>query len=293
MTGFDSKIRLGRTDLTVTRLGLAASYGISGAEVERAFERGIDFFYWGSARRDDFGAGLRRLGARARERMTVVVQSYARSGGSIGRSLERALAKLRFDHADVLLLGWWNLPPSDAILDAARELVARGRTRAVMVSCHHRPTFAKLARDARIDLLMLRYNAAHPGAEQDVFPHLPAERPGMIAYTATSWGQLVDRKYLPPGEALPAASDCYRYVLSSDAIDACWTAPKDGAELDEALRCFERGPISEDERAWLKRVGARVRSESVARGRGMDFADRCVNLWSGFGFRSTRDLPRD
>ncbi|MBI4957443.1 MAG: aldo/keto reductase [Myxococcales bacterium] len=293
MSGFDAPVRLGRTDLTVKRLGLAASYGASGRDVERAFERGIDFFYWGSARRPDFGAGLKRLGARARARLTVVVQSYARSGRSIGRSLERALRELAFDHADALLLGWWNLPPSDAILDAARELVHRGRARAVMVSCHHRPTFAKLARDPRIDLLMLRYNAAHPGAERDVFPLLPAERPGMVAYTATSWGQLVDPRYLPPGEKLPTGSDCYRYVLSSPFIDACWTGPKNAAELDEALRALELGPLAEDELAWLRRVGVQVRAEATTRGRGMDFADRLVNLWSGFGFRTTRELPRD
>ncbi|MCC6527004.1 MAG: aldo/keto reductase [Polyangiaceae bacterium] len=293
MSGFDAPVRLGRTDLTVKRLGLAASYGATDKDVERAFERGIDFFYWGSARRPAFGAGLKRLGARARSRLTVVVQSYARSSRSIGRSLESALRELAFDHADVLLLGWWNLPPSDAILDAARELVHRGRARAVMVSCHHRPTFAKLARDPRIDLLMLRYNAAHPGAERDVFPLLPAARPGMVAYTATSWGQLVDPRYLPPGERLPTGSDCYRYVLSSPFVDACWSGPKNAAELDEALRALELGPLAEDELAWLRRVGVKVRAEATTRGRGMDFADRLVNLWSGFGFRTTRELPRD
>ena len=34
---------------------------------------------------------------------------------------------------------------------------------------------------------MIRYNAAHPGAERDIFPHLEARRPAVVAYTATSW----------------------------------------------------------------------------------------------------------
>ena len=176
-----SPTRLGTTDLNVVPLGLASGYGARARDVERAFDRGINLFYWGSVRRPDFGEGLRQVGTRARERMVLVIQSYARWPSAVGRSLDEALRELRLGHADVLLLGWWNLPPRDAMLDAAAELVARGRVRYVMVSCHHRPTFVKLARDKRISLLMMRYNAAHPGAERDVFPHLPDPRPGVVA----------------------------------------------------------------------------------------------------------------
>ena len=47
---------------------------------------------------------------------------------------------------------------------------------------------------------MIRYNAAHPGAEQDVFPHLAARQPAVVAYTATSW-----RKLLPAAARLERA----------------------------------------------------------------------------------------
>lgn len=285
-----SSVRLNRSNLEVVPLGLASSFGISGRDVERAFERGVNFFYWGSLRTADFGAALKRLGARHRERMTVVIQSYARWPSGIGKSLDKALRELGYDYADVLLLGWWNLPPRASILDAAAEIIRRGRARKLMISCHHRPTFPVLARDPRVDLLMIRYNAAHPGAERDVFPHLPAERPGIVAYTSTSWGQLLDRSLVPQDERLPTATDCYRFVLSNPDVNACWTGPSNGSQLDQALAALDAGPMSEEELAWMRRVGAVVRERTKLRSRGIGIADRIVNAISGFGFRSTAEL---
>lgn len=293
MTVSWSPVRLGRTSLAVVPLGVASAYGVRGADVERAFERGVNFFYWGSARMPDFGAALRRIGARDRDRMRVVIQSYARWPGGIGSSLEKALRALGLDHADVLLLGWWNLPPRDAILDAAADLVRRGRARSVMISCHHRPTFVQLAKDPRVDHLMIRYNAAHPGADRDVFPHLPEARPGIVTYTTTSWGQLLDPARIPAGERVPTSADCYRFSLSNPHIDACWAGPKNGAELDQALAALDAGPMTEEELAWMRRVGAHVRDKEGLRGGAMNVADRAVNLLSGFGFRRTPDLPRE
>lgn len=283
-------VQLGKTSIEVAPLGIAASYGIQGSEVERAFERGVNLLYWGSARTKTFGAAIKNIGARSREKMVLVTQSYARSPSSIAKSLDKALKQLALDHTDILLLGWWNLPPKDEILDAAAELVQRKKARAIMLSCHHRPTFAHLARDPRVDLLMLRYNAAHPGAEHEVFPHLPQPRPGVIAYTSTSWGQLLNPSFMPAGERTPTGADCYRFVLSNPHIDACYTGPKNRAELDEALRALELGPMSAEELEWMKRVGRHVHEKAKTRAGLMNLGDRVINWISGFGFRTTKDL---
>jgi aryl-alcohol dehydrogenase-like predicted oxidoreductase len=128
----------------VVPLGVASAYGVSGRDVEWAFERGVDFFYWASARMPDFGAALKRIGAGPRERIKVVIQSYARWPSGIGSSLEKGLRALGYDYADVLLLGWWNLPPRESILDAAAEQVRKGRAKALMISCHNRLTLVEL-----------------------------------------------------------------------------------------------------------------------------------------------------
>lgn len=43
------------------------------------------------------------------------------------------------------------------------------------VSIHDRPRAGRLAADSVLDALMIRYNAAHPGAEQEIFPHRVAQ----------------------------------------------------------------------------------------------------------------------
>ncbi len=271
-----TRIELGRTGLEVVPLGLAASYGIAESEVERAFERGLDLFYWGTRRTPGFGRALARIARRDRSRVVTVVQSYARSPWLVARSLENALRVLRLDHTDVLVLGWWNRSPPERILAGASELVRAGKARHLMVSGHHRPNAPVVARDPRVGLIMTRYSAAHPGAERDVFPALPQPRPGVIAYTTTSWGQLLDPALTPPGERVPSGTDCYRFVLSSPHVDACWTGAKNAGELDAALRALDLGPMGDDELAWMRRVGESVRERTRLRTRGMSVADRAL-----------------
>ena len=172
---------LGRTGLEVGRLGISSSYGVPGDALEQAFERGVNYIYWGSRRLASFGKGLKRLKPQ-RDRFVLVIQSYTRMASLMSWSLERALRELRFDHTDVLLLGMWNKPVTPRILDAARELKRRGLARFLAVSTHQRTLVPSIAAGDDFDIVHFRYNAAHSGAEQDIFPHLPAvDRPGMVS----------------------------------------------------------------------------------------------------------------
>ena len=250
---------LGRTGLKVCRLGMAASYGVPAAAVERAFERGVNYFYWGSVRRGAFGAALRHLSPR-RDKFVLVLQSYSRVAALVGWSIERALRSLRFDHADVLLLGLWNHKIPGRIMDAGRKARERGLVQHIAVSTHHRPMVQHLGQDSDIGIVHMRYNAVHTGAEREVFPHLPPDlsRPGIVSFTATSWKQLLNRKHVPAGEKTPTAADCYRFVLSNPAVDVCLTGPANEIQASEGLSALESGPMTEDELAWMRRVGQAI-----------------------------------
>ncbi len=258
--------KLGRSGLRVSRIGLGSSYGIGAADVERAFDRGINYFYWGSVRRPSFGKGVRTIAQRDRASLVVCVQTYTRAASLMRGSIGRAVRKLGCEYADLLLLGWWNEPPPARIRDAAIALREEGLVRQILVSCHKRATFAALAAEPAYGAIMVRYSAAHSGAETDVFPHLGAARPGVVAYTTTRWGQLCSPRHTPAGERTPRASDCYRFALAHPSVDACLAGPKNSEELDEALAALERGPMDADEIAWMRRVGAAVRSVRMPAG---------------------------
>lgn len=253
------KRTLGRTGLEVGRLGMASSFGVPARAVEQAFERGVNYLYWGTIRRGPFAQALRNLKPQ-RDRMVLVLQSYSRIAALVKPSVEIALRKLGFEYADVLLLGLWNRKPPARILDASRRLRDRGLIRNIAVSTHHRPLLENLSADPDCGVVHVRYNAVHPGAEREVFPMLPGNgnRPGVVSFTATSWGQLLEPKRVAPGERVPTAADCYRFVLSNPAVDVCLTGPANEAQASEALRAVELGPMSSEELAWMRRVGDHI-----------------------------------
>jgi aryl-alcohol dehydrogenase-like predicted oxidoreductase len=250
----------GSSGLTTSALGLGSSYGLGSAGVVRAFERGLNFFLWGSLRKRSFGEGLRELARTHRAEMVVAVQSYARLASLLEWSVDRALRPLGVDYVDILCLAWWNGPAPARILDAARRLRDKGKVRHLMVSSHHRPNFERFIGDPTFDAIMLRYSAAHTGAEREVFPLLQGvpRRPGVVAFTATRWGTLLDPRLTPAGEKTPSATDCYRFALTNPHVDVVLSGPQDEGELDGALLALEKGALDSAELAWMRRVGAHV-----------------------------------
>jgi aryl-alcohol dehydrogenase-like predicted oxidoreductase len=254
---FTSPRILGRTGLTVGRLGVSASFGAPASAFEEAFERGCNYFYWGSRRKRGMAEAIRNLcGQGKRDRIVVVLQSYSRSAFLMELFLNRALRSLALDHADILVLGWHDRRPGQRIIEKAMSMKEKGLYRFLALSGHNRRLFPELAGEGTFDLFHIRYNAAHRGAEEEIFPHVQGEgRPGLVSYTATRWGQIVNPRKTPTGERTPSGSDCYRFVLSCPAVDVCMCGPKDTAQMHEALRTLELGPLDEGDLDRMRRIG--------------------------------------
>jgi aryl-alcohol dehydrogenase-like predicted oxidoreductase len=253
---------LGRTGLQVCRLGLASGYGVPERAVEKAvLEHGLNYLYWSLPRRGGMTRALQRLARSHRDKLVIAFQSYDHSGFLLRTFFERSLRRLGLDHADVLILGGYNRSPRDRVLEAALALKEQGKLRFLALSSHRRAHFRELLERASspIDIFMIRYNAAHRGAETEVFPHLPASgRPGITTYTATRWGQLLKPAKMPPGEKPLTAGECYRFALSSPSVDLCIIGPKNEEQLDEAVTTLDAGPLSEEELARVRRIGDHV-----------------------------------
>jgi aryl-alcohol dehydrogenase-like predicted oxidoreductase len=264
MTDFRTLVPLGQTGLQVSRLGIGSSFTGDPAFIEEAVEQGVNYLYWGSIRRPAFGRAIRNVARRNREAVVLTVQSYTRVAALLAPSIDIALLRAGIEYFDFLLLGMWNKPPGQELLDAAQRLVEKGKVRHLMLSTHNRPSLQEhfrqySAKESPFDVFMLRYNAANRGAEDDVFPHLPdSPNPGIVAYTATRWGHLLDPKKMPAGEQTPPARDCYRFALSNSAVSMVLCGPANREQMQEALRALEAGPLDADEMARMRHIGDHI-----------------------------------
>ena len=194
-----------------------------------------------------------------RDELVLATYAYTHSHLLMGRSLRKGLAKLNTDYVDVLILGYYSRPPSQRHIDRALELKEAGLVRAIGLSGHNRKLFPKLAEEDVWDLFHIRYNAAHRGAETDIFPHVDKETwPGIVSFTATTWGKLLKQKKMPPGEPAPSATDCYRFALSDPAVDVCLMGAKTHDQMRENLQTLELGALDADELRRMRRIGDHI-----------------------------------
>ena len=256
--GFE-RVALGRTGLSVTRLGIAASYGTDEAMVEAAVERGVNYLWWGALRTKKMARGIKAVARRKREDLVVVVHAMSRTPSAMSQLVHKSLNRLGVEYLDVLLLAMHKKEPDPRLLEQAQRLRDRGLIRFLALSSHHRRLFPRLEKDRQIDIFHIRYNAAHRGAENEVFEQLPEEGgPGVVAFTCNRWGSLIDPASMPGGESPPSAADCYRFVLSHPKVHVACCGPGNMKQLEEDLECLERGPMGGEELEWMRRIGAAV-----------------------------------
>jgi len=242
----------------VFRLGLSGTFNLDEAGCREALER-IQYVFW-TPRMKGLTAALRDALARDRGRYVVATGPFlGYFPGTVRRAAEAALRTLRIDFLDVFQLYW--LGKMSAFTGAVQDELARlreeGKVRAVGASIHDRVRAGSLAENSILDLLMIRYNAAHPGAEQDIFPHLAKRRPAIVAYTATAWRGLLKAPRGWKGR-VATAGDCYRFCLTSPHVDVVLTGPRTVVELRENLAAIDKGPLAPEEMAFMRELGRAV-----------------------------------
>lgn len=260
---FTQKAAFGRTGLMVSRMGLASGYGVPTAAIEKAFhENGVNYFYVSLLKRGQMVQAIRNLAPRHRDELCIVLAKPIRGGFFLQRYVERWLRKLGIERADLMVLAQVSKPANPKLVERVHRLIESGKVRFVGMSSHDRPLFGRIARgeiEAPMDFFQIRYNAVHPGAEQDIFPYLPQQnRPGIVIYTATCWGRLLKAKRMPPGEQPPPPADCYRFVLSNPDVNVCVTGPSSAEQMEQNLAALRAGPLDKQEMARLRRIGKHI-----------------------------------
>jgi predicted aldo/keto reductase-like oxidoreductase len=260
---FNDKVELGRTGLKVCRLGIASGYWAPASAIEEAFERGCNYLTWGTFVKGyspHCREAIRNIAGKGqRGRLVVAIFSYAHNAFLTEHFFAKGLRSAGLDYADALILGGFYRQPSARIIDGAMRLKEKGFVRFIGISSHKRRLFPGLREDGIFDIFHLRYNAVHRGAETEVFPSLPLENgPGIVSFTATNWGKLLYSSKIPSGEKVPAAGDCYRFVLSHPAVHVCMTGPRTVEEMRQNLAVLEQCPMTDEELTRMRRIGDHV-----------------------------------
>ncbi len=253
---------LGSTGIPVHRVGFSASYRPGTRTVERAIDDGLNLLFC-------FGLDtqllsvVRKIPAAKRRELCLVTGAYNMIWWqpNLRKSLEKRLRQLGTDYIDVFL--WLGVMKPKEMPESILEEMARfreeGKVRAIGLSCHDRKFAGELAARNAVDVLMIRYNAAHRGAEQDIFPHVAAHGTGVISYTSTRWTSLLrPPKGWPSTRPVPDASTAYRFVLSHPAVHTILMAPTNERQYEANINGIRKGPLTDEEMAYVREFGDAV-----------------------------------
>jgi predicted aldo/keto reductase-like oxidoreductase len=241
------RIKLGRTGLTVSRMGIAGGYGLPAEEIQRAMTLGVNYFWWDAAWKDTMSPAIQSLSARQRKKVIVAAGSDKRDASGMRRALEKSLADLGVDYFDLFIAYYIDseeqlreLVSSRGGVKALRKAQEEGLVRFLAFTAHNRPLAAKIAETNEFDVAIVRYNAAHRGGETEMFPAFQRVGCGVSIYTPLRWGELLKAPRRWKGNT-PQPHEFYRFVLEHPAVHTVWTAPQTGEQLDENLRAAAEG----------------------------------------------------
>jgi len=252
---------LGRTGLTVTRLGIGGAYCSTVAGYRAALDTGVTYVDVARSYRD--GDDERVVGEALvgrRQDIVLATKTMSRDAAGARADLETSLRLLRTDHVDVWQIHYLNteaerervLGPGGA-MEAALKAREEGLVRYIGVTGHVWPEIAKAVATGLFDTVLCWYNAAYREAETSVFPQALAHDTGVIIMNATRNDKLF-------GPKAPPAADFYRYVLSHESVDVTLIGLRDVDLFRQvALALAWRDTLSAEERAALEAYAARQR----------------------------------
>jgi predicted aldo/keto reductase-like oxidoreductase len=246
---------LGRTGLVVSPLAISGANEPTIGALFRSLEAGCNLFFW-EPRYRSLSTFLREAAARGQLPL-VIAGTYHASEREIRKDVDSALKRLRRDHLDVFLVFWTR---SDERLKgeaprALARLKREGLVRATGFSTHDRALAERAIGGEPWDVAMIRHSAAHPGAEDSLLRRAEENGVGVLGFSATSYGRLIDETV--------SAADCYRYSLSQKGVSAVVSAPRWSRELVANLDVLRAPTLDAARLSELRAHGKRVREDAL------------------------------
>ncbi|MBD2167796.1 aldo/keto reductase [Calothrix membranacea FACHB-236] len=284
--------QLGRTDLTVSCLGLGGGGAISSEDTLYAFEQGINYFFYSSDLHHflyrSMADALRQLcgrGSSVREKVVLATVTYIKNPEIILSALFDQFQELGIDYIDILHWGWvgendhsalnncLQLSPDlrgansvyqrtiERVFGVSERLKKMGAVRYIGASFHDLNLAHQWLNSPLLDVVMVRHNVAHRSAQHQVFNCLNAadsQRPGIVTFKST--GSHSGALWEPPASLpdncwRPHVPDLYRYSLSQNCVDVCLMGLQHRGEIDAAIASVQQGKLTTDEIEYLNLYG--------------------------------------
>jgi hypothetical protein len=275
---FDERYALGKRGLEISPFCVGA---VGSEDTPSAcFDQGINFFFisadlhwplYETTRR-----GLERLFARKRglrDEVVVAGVSYVTQPWFFAGALKELAESIRgLKTLDVAIMGGVYAADFPRRLSEYLEFFRRGdlSIKSVGASLHDRPTALRAINDNLVDLSLLRYNPSHPGAKNDVFPHLKPSPTLLYNFKSTN-SYVSPTRYAELGLDdsfwIPKITDHYRFALTRSEIAGLLCSPQTPREVEQLAEALTEGPLQEDEENHLIYLAALNDGRAVLRQR--------------------------
>ncbi|MBE9037077.1 aldo/keto reductase [aff. Roholtiella sp. LEGE 12411] len=284
--------KLGRTDLTVSCLGLGGGGSISSEDTLYAFDQGINYFFYSSDLHhhiySSMTGALRQMcgrGSSVREKVVLATVTYIKNPEIAIAALLDQFVELGIEYIDVFFWGWIGSKDGSALQDCLRlspdlrgansvyqrsiekmigisdRLKKMGAVRYVGASFHDINLAQQWSNSPFLDVVMIRHNVAHKSAQSQVFNQLDSQdphRPGIVTFKSTGshTGALWNApQSLPENCWRPSVPDLYRYSLSQNCVDVCLAGWQRREEIDAAIYGVKQGKLTTAEIDYLNLYG--------------------------------------
>ncbi len=285
--------QLGRTDLTVSGLGIGGGGALSSEDTLYAFEQGINYFFYSSDLHhyaySAMANAIRQLcgrGSTLREQVVLATVTYIKHPEMAMTGLFDQFRELNLDYIDIFFWGWiedrdavalnqcLQLSPDlrganspyqrtmERLFGASERLKKMGAVRYVGASFHDLNLAKQWLDSSLIDVAMVRHNVAHRSAQTIIFNQPQtnnSQRPGIVTFKSTSSNAgnplWVAPQSLPKDCWQPSVPDLYRYSLSQNCVDVCLMGLQRRIEIDAAIAGFKQGKLTLAELEYLNFYG--------------------------------------
>ena len=230
-------------------LGISSSYGAPAAAFEEAFERGCNYFVMGSfmkGRSKEMIKAIQNITKKGkRDKLVVCLMEYTHSYMLGKRTFLQGI-----EQAGSGVCGC----PDAGLLSQQTPGTGDGpgtgpeREGGGTGTWHYRDTTGSCFPNCwKVPSIFSRCGTMRQtaGLKQDVFPHLGGEnRPGMISFTATRWGQLLKESKMPAGEKPLTASGVLSFCVKQSGRGYMHDRGPQPEMMRENLVTLDSGPLT-------------------------------------------------